>query len=184
MANLDRMVDTSLQIDPLLPSNLYGAEELRDFDENDKVILQSAADMEQFVANVAKQPVAIRDLILFILDKGEEMKNLGSERPAPIATSDIEIVGKTNISRPELFRWAHHLRAAGLLSMIEPDEDDDDSRYFFRLVNSGPQSGDWNIFNTLKEIAEKDPKKRREVLVRAIIELDFTMFEGSRHDGG
>ncbi len=163
MAGLERIVDTTAGVEPRYPSNLRAIE---DFD--DDMLQQSLPDVKRFVDAIAKQPVAFRDLIALILVHGAQRSELSSKHRPPIAVPAKEIAGKTSQSETEIADKARHLERAGLLDIF-----DDEDIWFFSLTDPVEREIGWDIFVDLQTLAKGD----RRIIERAIIDLDFTVFE-------
>ncbi len=160
IAGLERMVDVTVGADATYPTNL-GA--IGDFD--DEMLRESLAELRVYIDEIADQPVGFRDLLALILTHGKPRPSTKA-RP-PIAAPAKVIAGKVTLSQTEITNRALHLQEANLLSIYE-----DEGIVYYEL-NDPHNNVSWDLFGELHEVAAGD----RSVIEKAIIDLDFSVFE-------
>ncbi|TFC53299.1 HNH endonuclease [Cryobacterium shii] len=164
MAGLARIVDTTAGLTPRFPVNLRALDGVDD----GAFAAESLPEMTAFVSALAKQPIAIRDLIALILIHGDLEPRFGTGLHKGIGASVVHIEGVANIKDYEIERRAKHLEQAGLLATLE-----DDDLCYFTLTSPLAKDGGWDIFADLKTIAGDDAS----LIKQAILDLDFTVFD-------
>lgn len=169
MAGLERIVDTSAGYAPQYPVDLFAIDGFKGLEDDDELIVESLADMRRFIQKLAEQPAGVRDLILLILVHGRQRRGLSASATPPIAVPVTQIEGVAQLDEHEIKRRARHLEDAGLLNIV-----DDEGFYFFSLTDPIQRNVGWDIFVEIKELA----KGNRNIIERAVSELDFTVFEG------
>lgn len=162
IADLERIDDLSASEEAQLPINMQALE--GSFGTQDEVP-GSLIAMRPWIEAITSQPKAIRDLILICLAHGK-IDERGTRR-VRVKTTQIE--GSVSCSSEEISRYAKHLEDDGLLSIYE-----DDNIWFFELIDPTSDEFGWDMFCELYNLAKKD----RAILNRAIIDLDFTVFDG------
>lgn len=122
-------------------------------------------DMKPWMDSIARQPLAIRDLILLVLVHGTIEDPYLPER---VRVKKTQIFGVSSLNEQKILERVKHLEDEGLLQ-IENDNGPDK----FELVDPTEKEIGWDLFIELYKLADKD----RSVLRRAIVDLDFTIFD-------
>lgn len=157
VAALERVLDTSAGDEPVYPANLCAA------GYGDEHAAEDVQLMRPWVEAIAKQPVGIRDLIALIVIHSDA-------RRAHSSTTSVQIEGIASISENEIYRRAKHLEAAGLLDI---EHEEEPGVVFFDLLDPSRAEAGWNLFSALWDATNGAP----DLIQRAIVDLDFTVFE-------
>lgn len=166
---LGRISDASLEDSPQYPANIFAIKELQGFPDDSVQIVDSLATAKRFIDDFAKQPLGIRDLAALILLHGEERRDLSTSVPAPVMALLTQVRGVAQLDMDDLDTRIKHLEDAGFLQFVNYEGTD-----LLSLRDPSQPSNDFNLFNYIFDIAEKD----RSVIERAILNLDFTILEG------
>jgi hypothetical protein len=164
ISGLERLVDVSTARLTRYPSNLQ-AIGLTD----EEMLADNLSLVKTFVDTIAKQPVGFRDLIALILVHGEQRRDLSTNFRPPVVAPARLLAGNAAQSETELWDRARHLELAGLLDIFDVD-----GIWFYSLTSPVEIEIGWDIFGDLYGLAKGD----RAIINRAIIDLDFSVFEG------
>jgi len=162
IGGLERMVEATSGVAPRYPTNLLALGI-----PSDETLSENLRGVRQFVDELAKVPVAFRDVIAMILKFGEQRQGLSSKFRAPVSIAAKVLAGWGQLREEEVHERVAHLERAGLVEVI-----DDDGIWVYVLTSILDRELGWDIYPDISDLANGDSS----TLNRIIIDLDFTPF--------
>lgn len=169
---IEHMIDLTTQQEIKYPVNFDAISDFKTLEENE--LAEKLEESKSFFDAIANLGPGLRDLIYIILSRGSlcadgDWASSKTDHVVRVLCSDIN--SHSNLRADDLKRRVEVLKDKGLLKVVEIEEDGSSVEYFTLCDPTGAHRG-FDLFAELHRLGDKNGN----IIKRAIMELDFTVF--------
>ena len=169
---IERLIDLTTQQEVKYPVNFDAISDFRT--QKEKEFAEKLEESKPFFDAIANLRPGLRDLIYIILLRGSLCADgywASSKTDHVVRVLCSDITSHSNLRVDDLKRRVEVLRDKGLLKVVEIEEDGSSVEYFTLCDPTGTHRG-FDLFAELHRLGDKNDN----IIKRAIMELDFTVF--------